>query len=165
MGVWRKARAHVGALLVLVTIFVVAIPPSAQAAWQVPGIDVSKYQGEIRWRAVAAANVRFAVIRATLGNDYRDPRYAENLARATAHGLAVGAYHFAEPSWAPRDAIREADHFLAVARVARDDLLPVLDIESSGGLSPRQLRIWAVAWLSQKFRSDPSSAIEIVPMW
>jgi GH25 family lysozyme M1 (1,4-beta-N-acetylmuramidase) len=152
VGVWRKARAHVGALLVLVTVFVVAMPPSAQASWQVPGIDVSRYQGEIRWRAVAAANIRFAVIRATLGNDYRDPRYAENLARATAHGLAVGAYHFAEPSWAPRDAIREADHFLAVARVGRDSLLPVLDIESSNGLPPAQLRAWAVAWLDRVHR-------------
>jgi lysozyme len=149
VGVWRRARAHVGALLVLASVFLVAMPPSAQAAWQIPGIDVSKYQGEIRWRAVAAANIRFAVIRATLGNDYRDPRYAENLARATAHGLAVGAYHFAEPDWSPRDAIREADHFLAVARVGRDDLLPVLDIESSNGLPPRKLRAWAVAWLDR----------------
>ena len=152
MGVWRKARARVGALLVLVTVFLVAMPPSAHAGWQVPGIDVSKYQGEIRWRAVAASNVRFAVIRATLGNDYRDPRYARNVALATAHGLAVGAYHFAEPSWGRRDAVREADHFLAVARVDRDDLLPVLDIESSGGLSPTQLRIWAVAWLNRVHR-------------
>jgi lysozyme len=152
VGVWRKARAHVGALLVLVTVFVVAIPPSAQAAWQVPGIDVSKYQGEIRWREVAGANIRFAVIRATLGNDYRDPRYAQNLARATAYGLAVGAYHFAQPGWGPRDAIREADHFLSVARVGRDDLLPVLDIESSNGLPPAQLRAWAVAWLDRVHR-------------
>ena len=152
MGVWRKTRARVGALLVLVTVFLIAMPPSAQAAWQVPGIDVSKYQGEIRWRAVAAANIRFAVLRATLGNDYRDPRYAENLARATAHGLAVGAYHFAEPGWGPRDAIREADHFLSVARVGRDDLLPVLDIESSNGLPPAQLRAWAVAWLDRVHR-------------
>jgi lysozyme len=113
----------------------------------VSGIDVSKYQGRIDWPAVASSPVRFVIMRATLGNRYRDGRYARNLAGATSNGFVVGAYHFAKPSLGLRDARGEADHFLRVARVGAGDVLPVLDIEESGGLSPEQLRIWARAWL------------------
>jgi GH25 family lysozyme M1 (1,4-beta-N-acetylmuramidase) len=149
VGVWRKTRARVGALLAIVAVLVVVLPSTARAGYRVPGIDVSKYQGQIRWEAVATTDVRFAILRATLGNRYRDEKYARNLAKATANGIAVGAYHFAKPGLAPWDARREADHFLAVARVGRGDLLPVLDIESSGGLSAQQLRTWATAWLAR----------------
>jgi GH25 family lysozyme M1 (1,4-beta-N-acetylmuramidase) len=116
---------------------------------RVPGIDVSKYQGRIDWPAVASSPVRFVIMRATLGNRYRDERYARNLAGASENGLVVGAYHFAKPSLGLRDARGEADHFLRVARVASGDVLPVLDIEETGGLSPGQLRIWAQAWLAR----------------
>ena len=113
------------------------------------GIDVSKYQGRIDWLAVATSPVRFVIMRATLGNRYQDERYARNRAGATENGLVVGAYHFAKPNLSPRDPRGEADHFLRVANVAAGDVLPVLDIEETGGLSPRQLRAWAQAWLDR----------------
>ena len=119
------------------------------AAPKVPGIDVSEYQGRIDWPAVASTPTRFVIVRATMGNRYRDRRYAENLSGATAHELVVGAYHFAKPGPAPWDPGVEADHFLNVARVAPGDLVPVLDIEETGGLSPRRLRVWARAWLDR----------------
>jgi len=119
----------------------------AIAGQGVSGIDVSKYQGRIDWPAVASSPIRFAIMRATLGNRYRDERFAQNLAGATKNGLVVGAYHFAKPTFGLRDARGEADHFLRVARMKAGDVLPVLDIEETGGLSPRQLRIWAQAWL------------------
>jgi lysozyme len=126
----------------------VAVTP-AVAGWKAPGIDVSKYQGRIDWRRVASTPVRFAIIRATLGNRYRDGRYARNVAGAREHGLAVGAYHFAKPNPARWDPRAEADHFLDVVSVRSGDILPVLDIEETGGLSPRQLRTWAHAWLER----------------
>ncbi len=89
------------------------------------------------------------IMRATKGNRYRDGRYARNLAGATQHRLVVGAYHFAKPSLARWDARAEADHFLRVARVAAGDVVPVLDIEETGGLSPGELRAWARAWLER----------------
>ena len=42
---------------------------------RVAGIDVSRWQGSINWTKVAAAGYRFVVIRATIGNDYTDPRF------------------------------------------------------------------------------------------
>ncbi len=53
------------------------------------------------------------------------------------------------PAPARRDARAEADHFLRVARVTAGDVVPVLDIEETGGLSPGQLRMWARAWLER----------------
>ena len=118
----------------------------AVAGPKVPGIDVSKYQGRIDWRAVATTPVRFAVLRATLGNRYRDGRYARNVAAAR-RNLVVGAYHYAKPGLARRDPRVEADHFLDVIGLRAGDIIPVLDIEETGGLGPRQLRTWASAWL------------------
>jgi lysozyme len=151
--VWRVARpwTHVLFMAVLsttvVTTSVTATP--AVAVPSVPGIDVSKYQGRIDWRAVASTPVRFVIVRATLGNRYRDGRFAMNVAGARRNGLAVGAYHFAKPGPAPWDPRVEADHFLDVVQVRTGDVVPVLDIEETGGLSPLQLRTWASAWLDR----------------
>lgn len=142
---WRHVVFAVAASTT--AIVTASAPVPAIAGPRVPGIDVSKYQGRIEWPAVASSPVRFVIMRATLGNRYRDGRYAQNLAGATNSGLVVGAYHFAKPSPGLRDARGEADHFLRVARVAAGDVLPVLDIEETGGLSPPQLRVWAQAWL------------------
>jgi GH25 family lysozyme M1 (1,4-beta-N-acetylmuramidase) len=139
-------------LVVAVSTIAVLTVSAAMPAWagpRVPGIDVSKYQGRIRWSAVASTRVRFVIMRATKGNRYRDGKYARNLAGATQHRLVVGAYHFAKPGFAPWDARAEADHFLRVARVAAGDVVPVLDIEETGGLSAGQLRVWARAWLER----------------
>jgi lysozyme len=130
-------------------ILVTSAASPALAAYRVPGIDVSRYQGRIDWPAVASRPVRFVIIRATKGNRYRDGRYARNLAGATQNGLVVGAYHFAKPDLAPGDARAEADRFLRVARVAAGDVVPVLDIEETGGLSAGQLRAWARVWLER----------------
>ena len=52
------------------------------------GIDVSHYQGEVDWPAVAASGVRFAFIKATDGVDDIDPRFAQNWAGAKLAGIA-----------------------------------------------------------------------------
>ena len=142
---WKQV-VFVAALSTTVVSTTVGAAP-AVAGPKVPGIDVSKYQGRIDWRAVATTPVRFAVLRATLGNRYRDGRYARNVAAARRNGLVVGAYHYAKPGLARRDPRVEADHFLDVIGLRAGDIIPVLDIEETGGLGPRQLRTWASAWL------------------
>ncbi|HEY0511743.1 MAG TPA: glycoside hydrolase family 25 protein [Thermoanaerobaculia bacterium] len=58
------------------------------------GIDVSKDQGTVDWPSVAAAGYVFTFIKATDGQDYVDPMFAQNWAGAEAAGLLRGAYHF-----------------------------------------------------------------------
>ncbi len=129
----------------------IAVAAPAVAGPTVPGIDVSTYQGRIDWAAVATTPVRFAIVRATLGNGYRDGRFARNVAGARRNGLTVGAYHFAKPGPARRDPRVEADHFLDVIGLRAGDVIPVLDIEESGGLGTRRLRTWASAWLERVY--------------
>jgi GH25 family lysozyme M1 (1,4-beta-N-acetylmuramidase) len=111
------------------------------------GIDVSEYQRRIDWSAVGTGRIRFAFLRATLGNRHLDRWYRRNVAGATRHGIVVGAYHYAKPGPARWDARAEARHFLRVARNAPGDLLPVLDVEESGGLGEARLRSWVRGWL------------------
>ncbi|MFZ1960088.1 MAG: GH25 family lysozyme, partial [Methylovirgula sp.] len=67
--------------------------PSADD-FEIHGIDVSKYQGDIDWNTVRASGVKFAWIKATEGGDYVDEKFAQNWAEAKAAGVPRGAYHF-----------------------------------------------------------------------
>lgn len=117
-------------------------PPGA-----LPGIDVSHWNGLIDWPAVAAAGTTFAIAKASEGRSYQDPTYATNEAGATANGIVFGAYHFARPDERRRDPIREADHFLETAQPEPGHIVPVLDVERTGGLSQTDLTRWILRWL------------------
>src|SRR3982074_2929039 len=78
--------------------------------YEVSGIDVSKYQGDIDWNSVHAAGVRFAWIKAT-------------------EGVPRGAYHFAY--WC-RPMEQQAAWFTAHVPNDPDSLPPVLDVEWNG---------------------------------
>jgi lysozyme len=111
------------------------------------GIDVSHWQGYIRWKQVARSGVTFAVAKATEGTWMVDRWYHRNKARAQKAGVLFTAYHFANPSRHRNDAIREADWFLKHADLNGSNLLPALDLEKSGGLSDAELRRWTMQWM------------------
>jgi lysozyme len=113
------------------------------------GIDVSHWQNTIDWSQVAASGKRFAYMKASEGTDLVDTTYPTNRYQAKAYGLYVGAYHFARPDRAPGDAMAEADYFLAMSQLAAGDLLPVLDLEVTGGLSPVELQEWVKGYLDR----------------
>lgn len=106
------------------------------------GIDISHWQGTINWTTVAAAGKRFAFMKASESTDYVDPTYVTNRSQARTAGLYVGAYHFAMPTAVVGNGIAQADWFLAKATPASGDLLPVLDLEQSGSLTPAALTVW-----------------------
>jgi len=124
---------------------VVAQPPPGS----LPGIDVSHWQETIDWSQVAASGQRFAIAKATEGQTYVDPMYVANRAGAAANGVVFGAYHFARPDATPNDAILEADHFVDIAQPAPGDLIPVLDLERTGGLTQAEVTAWILAWLGR----------------
>ena len=61
---------------------------------EMPGIDVSKYQGDIDWPTVAQNNY-FTIIRAGFGAGNIDEYYEINYENAKATGVKVGAYWYA----------------------------------------------------------------------
>jgi GH25 family lysozyme M1 (1,4-beta-N-acetylmuramidase) len=120
------------------------------ARWRgLRGLDVSHWNHGIHWRRVRASGQRFAILKASEGRRITDPTYARNRRRALKAGLVVAAYHFALPDRHGRDAIIEADHFLKVARMRPGDIVPVLDLETSGDLRRHHLIRWTWRWLRE----------------
>ena len=124
-------------------------PPEPAAPGTLEGLDVSHWQNTIDWLAVAASGRTFTYIKASEDVDFVDNMYATNRAAANAAGLVAGAYHFAQPDATVGDAQAEADHFVDTATPASGDLLPVLDLERSGGLSQTALVTWVKDWLAR----------------
>lgn len=60
----------------------------------VRGIDVSRFTGEIDWRAVAGDQIQFAYIKATQSNQGTDRAFLRNWTAAKEAGLLRGAYHY-----------------------------------------------------------------------
>ena len=66
------------------------------------GIDVSRYQGDVDWEKVKQAGVEFAMIRVGFrgygqsGKLMEDAKARQNYENATAAGLKVGVYFFAQ---------------------------------------------------------------------
>ncbi len=124
-------------------------PPAPPAPGTLEGLDVSHWQNAIDWLAVAGSGKTFAYIKASEDIDFVDQNYAANRASANAAGLVIGAYHFAQPDASAGDAAAEADHFVDTAQPVAGDLLPVLDLERTGSLSPTVLTAWVRDYLAR----------------
>jgi GH25 family lysozyme M1 (1,4-beta-N-acetylmuramidase) len=70
---------------------------AAPAGYPVTGIDVSAYQGQVGWAAVAAGGAKFAYVRASEQAGIPDGYFDANYQGAKANGLYAGAYHRAGP--------------------------------------------------------------------
>jgi len=143
-GRWKSVGVLCAVTLPAAILLAVPARRAVAATTRVPGIDVSKWQLDVDWAGVASTNVRFVIMRSTIGNTASkprsvDPKYGEYLAGATANGLIVGAYHRANVGRAVGDATDEADFFVDNSQIAAGDVLPVLDIEETHGLSVAEM--------------------------
>lgn len=141
-----RPRATLSLLLLAAVLLALALAPGAAAKF-IKGIDVSNHQSRISWGQVPD-RFEFAFVKASEGTYFVDSWYERNRRLAQRSGKKVGAYHFARPDGstsqdARRDGRQEAKFFLDVAAPRRGELLPVLDLEVSGGLEPRLLKAWA----------------------
>lgn len=107
-----------------------------------PGVDVSSWQGDIDWEAVAEAGIEFAIIRVAWrgygtaegeGKLHWDPYYISNIKEAKANGIKVGAYIFSQ-AITVEEAVEEADYLMYCLEEEglTVDLPLVLDYEYSG---------------------------------
>jgi GH25 family lysozyme M1 (1,4-beta-N-acetylmuramidase) len=113
------------------------------------GVDISHWQGTINWASVAKAGKKFAFMKASEDTWYADPTYQSNRDQAKANGIRVGAYHFAQPSTAAGNAAAQADWFISTAVPSSGELLPVLDLERTNGLTDPQLIAWVQEYLNR----------------
>ena len=84
------------------------------------GIDVSKYQGTIDWKKVAAAGVEFAIIRLGYrgmneGTLELDPVFEKNMEEAAAAGIKTGVYFFSQ-AITKEEAEEEADFVIRAVK-------------------------------------------------
>ncbi len=93
------------------------------------GIDVSKYQGTIDWAKVREAGIRFAILRASIGNAV-DSMLKTNLAGCTAEEIPFGFYHFCK-STDTQSAEEEGAAFLNAIGGAKPEYPVFCDIELS----------------------------------
>ncbi len=101
-----------------------------------PGIDASRYQGTVDWRAVANAGFKFAIVRATIWDVKLDETFETNWQGARANGLLVSAYNVIKPDVA---AAAQIDFFAQAMTGHKFDLPPVLDIERDDGQTPQTI--------------------------
>jgi GH25 family lysozyme M1 (1,4-beta-N-acetylmuramidase) len=87
-----------------------AISGVAEAATpQLPGIDISAYQGNVNWAAVAPS-IDFVYIKATEGSYYTNAYFSQQYTGSYSHGVIRGSYHFAIPNNSSGTA--QADYFI-----------------------------------------------------
>jgi lysozyme len=129
---------------------------------RVAGIDVSRWQGRMDWTKVAAAGYQFAMIRASIGDDYPDPRFQENWHGAQNAGLLVSAYHVIAPRAAPEQQIA---YFFEVLGGRRADLPLVLDVERQDKTSPEAITRCVQACLADVECRDERKPIIYTARW
>ena len=115
-----------------------------------PGIDVSRWQGNIDWDAVAASGMAsFCWAKVSEGNTHVHPGHKHNISECRRVGIPVGGYHFARPDL-HKDPYKEVLNFTNLCPIEVGDLRPVLDFEVSSDIhDPDSLRAWVLEFLKE----------------
>lgn len=103
----------------------------------VPGIDVSKWNGDINWDKVKKSGVQYVFIRlgysgTSTGKMCMDPYYKKHLAGAQKAGLKVGVYYFSQ-AVTVEEAGKEAEYVLKNLGTKTLEMPVVFDYEYSPG--------------------------------
>lgn len=120
--------------------------------YEIHGIDISHYQGEIDWEVLRNQGmidncpVRFVMIKATEGTDRVDPKFKENFEQSLEYGFTRGAYHFYSVHSKAED---QARFFIRNVKLQNGDLPPVLDVEHKPkGQTDEAFRRSVLQWLT-----------------
>lgn len=98
------------------------------------GCDVSHWQGAINFNTMKAAGAHYVFIKATEGTTLTDSRLVTNFGGAGEAGLLRGLYHFYRFN---RDAVEQADYFIAQTGGEFGELGPVVDVEDTNTRASR----------------------------
>ena len=102
--------------------------------YNIHGIDVSHHNEAIDWQQVKNSEndkveIRFCFIKATEGEDLKDPDFETNWRESKKTGLIRGAYHFYVPRTNP---VEQAQNFIESVVLEKGDFAPVIDFEIEG---------------------------------
>lgn len=125
---------------------VYAIEPEGTTEY--PGIDVSRYQEDIDFEAVANDGIEVVYIKSSEGTEWIDPYFEQNYEGAKAAGLKVGFYHFVTAR-SVSEAINEANFFVSVINDKQIDAKLAVDFEDFGELSKEEINQITLAFAEE----------------
>ncbi len=94
--------------------------------YEIKGVDVARYQGDIDWEILHEKGIKFAFAKATEGSSYKDPYFDMNVINAEGAGIHTGAYHFFRTETTGHN---QAENFLNSIIKYTLTMPPVLDFE------------------------------------
>ncbi len=116
-------------LLALIWYKIISLTGVWAERFEVQGVDVSHYQGEIDWQKIQDAQMQFAFIKATEGSSHIDACFAYNWREAAKTDMRIGAYHFFSFDSPPQT---QAELFIQTVGTLSGKLPPVVDVEFYG---------------------------------
>ena len=118
---------------------VIQINGLAALKYEIRGVDVSAYQGEIDWEVLSKENIDFAFIKATEGSTHVDEYFEKNFENAKKTALKIGAYHFFSFESAGET---QAQNF--IKNVGEEMPLPAIDVEYYGKFNKKNSDVPAI---------------------
>ena len=112
----------------------------------IPGIDVSEFQGDIDWNAVANDGIQFVIVRlgyrgwGEKGIIKTDSKFLENINGARNAGLKVGVYFYSQ-AISVEEAVYEADYCVQELNAFVPDMPVFFDWEDSGNEDARTVGV------------------------
>ena len=122
-------------ILILLVIFLLMIngyiiPTKLEAEkYEVRGVDVSEYQGEVDWDKIKEQGISFAFVKATEGSKGKDSYFNKNFQKLKNMDVLLGIYHFFSLESTGEE---QAKNYIDTVGVTKNDdslLIPIVDIE------------------------------------
>ena len=117
------------------------------------GIDVSKWNGDIKWAKVKGAGIKYAIIRCGYGDNIKaqdDSKWAYNVSQCEKLGIPYGVYIYSYATTV-KEAQSEADHCIRLLKGHSPKYPVYLDLEDScmANLSNAKLASITQAWATK----------------
>ena len=126
--------------------YIYALTPQSQLRYE--GVDVSDWQGYIDYSLVKSAGIEIVYIKASQGNNIKDPYFDINYENAKSNNLKVGFYHFLTATNI-QEAEQQAIFFASVISGKQADCKLALDYEQFGGVDKEQINQIAMAFIQK----------------
>ena len=111
--------------IVVIFIFFIELKPSI-SLYDIKGVDVSRYQGNINWQTFESQNIKFAFIKATEGSNHVDKYFSRNWENVAKTNILATAYHFFSFE---SSGTTQAENFISTVGKRKGMLPPVVDVE------------------------------------
>ena len=138
-----------GIFLVFIFTFlnsIYALSPQSELNYE--GIDVSDWQGYIDYSQVKNSGIEIVYIKASQGNNIKDPYFEINYENAKANNLKVGFYHFLTATTV-EEAEQQATFFVSVISGKEADCKLAMDYEQFNGVDREQINQIALAFIQK----------------